>query len=177
MKLEYILEEKDFIDYHLFAMSENKKAGKIMATTKFILVGLFLFIGINMYNKNNIEFAIILGIIAILTFIFFNKLYKSKLRKHFSKIVKNSYAKRIGEKETMEFNSEYLITEDKTGEGKTKISEIEKIDETQNNFFIKLSNGSSFIVSKKGVNNLELIKKNWKELNIPISENLNWEWK
>ena len=127
MKLEYILEEKDFIDYHLFAMSENKKAGKIMATTKFILVGLFLFIGINMYNKNNIEFAIILGIIAILTFIFFNKLYKSTLRKHFSKIVKNSYAKRIGEKETMEFNSEYLITEDKTGEGKPKFLKLKKL--------------------------------------------------
>ena len=177
MKLEYILEEKDFIDYHLFSMSENKKAIKMMNTTKLILVGLFLYLGINLYNKNNIEFAIIFGIIAILTFIFFNKLYKSKLRKHFSKIVKNNYAKRIGEKETMEFNSEYIITEDKTGEGKTKISEIEKISETQNNFFIKLSNGSSFIVSKNGINNIELIKKKWNDLNIPVSENLSWEWK
>ena len=177
MKLEYILEEKDFIDYHLFSISENKKARKMLNTTKFILVGLFIYIGINMYNKNNIEFAIILGIMAVLTFIFFNKLYKSKLRKHFSKIVKNSYAKRIGEKETMEFNSEYIITEDKTGEGKTKISEVEKINETKDNFFIKLSNGSSFIVSKNGIINIELIKKKWKELNIPISENLTWEWK
>ncbi|XKX05399.1 YcxB family protein [Tenacibaculum maritimum] len=49
----------------------------------------------------------------------------------------------------MEFNSEFVITEDKTGEGKTKISEIEKINEIKNNFFIKLSNGSSFIISKK----------------------------
>ena len=177
MKLEYTLEEKDFIDYHLFSMSENKKSRKTMNTTKLILVGLFLYIGINMYNKNNIEFAIILGIIAILTFIFFNKLYKSKLRKHFSKIVKNSYSKRIGEKETMEFDSEFIITEDKTGEGKTKISEVENINETKDNFFIKLSNGSSFIVSKKGINNIELIKKKWAELNIPISENLTWEWK
>ena len=177
MKLEYILEEKDFIDYHLFSMSENKKTRKIMNTTKFILVGLFLFIGINMYNKNNIEFAIIIGIIAILTFIFFNKLYKSKLRKHFSKIVKNSYSKRIGERETMEINSEFIITEDKTGEGKTKISEIEIINETKDNFFIKLSNGSSFIISKKGITDTDLIKKKWKELNISISENLSWEWK
>ena len=177
MKLEYILEEKDFIDYHLFSMSENKKARKIMNMTKFIMVGILLFIAINMYNKNNIEFAFIIGIITILGFIFFNKLYKSKLRKHFSKIVKNSYSKRIGEKETMEINSEFIITEDKTGEGKTKISEIEIINETKDNFFIKLSNGSSFIVSKKGINNIELIKKKWKELNIPLSENLTWEWK
>ncbi|WP_299781494.1 YcxB family protein [uncultured Formosa sp.] len=177
MKLEYVLKEKDFIDYHLFSISENKKMKKIMNTTKFFLVGFFIFIGIQMYNKNNIEFAIIFGIVAILNFIFFERLYKSKLRKHFSKIVKNSYAKRIGEKETMEFNSEFIMTKDKTGEGKTKISEIEKINETKDNFFIKLSNGASFIVSKKGINNIELIKSKWEELKIPISEHLSWEWK
>ncbi|CAA0160392.1 YcxB family protein [Tenacibaculum maritimum] len=176
MKLEYILEEKDFIDYHLFSMSENKKAGKMMHITKFILTGFFSFLGVNMYNKNNFEFAIIIGIITILNLIFFNKLYKFKLRKHFTKIVQNSYSKRIGQRETMEFNSEFVITEDKTGEGKTKISEIEKINEIKNNFFIKLSNGSSFIISKKGIKNIDLIKNEWKELNIPISENLTWEW-
>ncbi|WP_044400160.1 YcxB family protein [Lacinutrix sp. Hel_I_90] len=177
MKLEYILEEKDFIDYHLFSISENRKTRKLMNTTKYILVGVFLFIGMNMYNRNNVEFAIILGIAVILTLFFFDKLYKSKLRNHFSKIVKNNYSKNIGEKQTMEFTAEYLITEDKTGEGKTKISETEQIDETQNNFFIKLSNGSSFVVSKNGIDNLEQIKKKWNELNIPISENLDWEWK
>jgi hypothetical protein len=177
MKLEYILEEKDFIEYHLFSISENKKTRKMINTIKFILVGMFVYIGINMYNKNNIEFAFILGILAIMTLIFFNKLTKSKLKKHFSKIVKNSYAKRIGEKETMEFNSEFIITENRTGEGKTKISEIEKINETKDNFFIILSNGSTFIISKNGINNIELIKKKWKELRIPISEHLSWEWK
>ncbi len=177
MKLEYTLEEKDFIEYHLFSMSENKQATKMMNLTKFMLVGFFLYFGINLYNDNNIEFAILFGIGAILTFIFFNKFYKIKMRKHFSKIVKNSYSNRIGAKETIEFNSELLITEDKTGEGKTKISAIEKINETKDNFFIKLSNGSSFIVSKKGLDNIELLKKKWTELNIPISENLTWEWK
>lgn len=177
MKLEYILNERDFIDYHLFSISENKKTRKIMNTAKFILIGIFLFIGINMYNKNNVEFAIILGIAAILTLFFFDKLCKSKLRNHFAKIVKNSYVKKIGEKQTMEFTPEYIIVEDKTGEGKTKISEIEKIDETQNNFFIKLSNGSSFVVSKNGIDNMEQIRKKWKELNIPVFEKLDWEWK
>tara|TARA_R110002126_G_C10180744_1_gene474929 strand:+ start:33 stop:566 length:534 start_codon:yes stop_codon:yes gene_type:complete len=177
MKLEYILEEKDFINYHLFSLSENKKAMKMMNLTKFILAGVFIYIGINMYNKNNLEFAIILGIIGILTLLFFNKYYKSKQRKIFSKVVKNTYSKRIGEKETMEFTSEFIITEDKTGEGKTKISEVELINETTENFFIKLSNGSSIIISKKGIKNIKEIKIKWKELDIPLSESLSWEWK
>ena len=177
MKLEYILEEKDFIDYHLFSFSENKRTLKTMNISKFLLVGLFIYFSYDMYNNNQIRIAIILGILAIFILLFYNKIYQSKLKKHFSKIVKDNYMKRIGEKETMEFTSDYIITEDKTGEGKTKISEIEKISETQNNFFIKLSNGSSFIVPKNGLKNLEHIKNKWKELNIPIFENLTWEWK
>lgn len=176
MKLEYILEEKDFLNYHLFTMSENRQAKKMMTTSKLVLIGLLLFLGVNSYNKGNVEFTFIYIILAILVLFFFNKLYKARLKKHFSKIVKNTYSNRIGEKETMELNSEFIITEDKTGEGKTKISEIEKIDETLNNFFIKLSNGSSFIISKKGIENTEPIKKEWKELNIPIHENMSWKW-
>ncbi|QWX84844.1 YcxB family protein [Cellulophaga sp. HaHaR_3_176] len=91
--------------------------------------------------------------------------------------MKNSYADRVGEKETMEFTSEHIITKENDGERKTKISEIEKINETQNNFFIKLTNGTSFIISKKGIDNWELIKTKWEELKIPLFENLSWEWK
>ncbi|WP_298419464.1 YcxB family protein [uncultured Kordia sp.] len=138
-------------------------------------MGFFLYIGITMYTSNKTELAILLGITAILGLLFFDKYYNYQLRKLHSKIVKNTYAKRIGEKETMEFTSEYIITEDKAGEGKMKISEVEKINETQANFFIRLSNGAALIISKKGIDNLEEIKNKWKELKIPISENLSWK--
>ena len=176
MKLEFILEEKDFLDYHLFSISENKNAKKIERIGKFVLASFFIYFGLNLYNSDNIELAILFGVLAILSVLFFNKLYKSRMIKHQSKIIKNSYSKRIGEKETMEFTSEYLITEDKTGQGKTKLSEIECVNEVPNNFFIRLSNGSSFIISKKGLKNLDQLKDKWKELNIQVIEHMNWEW-
>ncbi|WP_405246874.1 YcxB family protein [Cellulophaga sp. Asnod2-G02] len=176
MKLEFVLEEKDFVDYHLFSISENKNAKKIERIGKYVLVGFFIYFGLNLYNSDNIELAILFGILAILSILFFNKLYKSRMLKHQSKIVRNSYAKRIGEKENIEFTSDYLITEDKTGQGKTKLSEIECVNEVPNNFFIKLSNGSSFIVSKKGLENLDQLKNEWKALNISIIEHLDWKW-
>ena len=176
MKLEFILEEKDFLEYHLFSISDNKSAKKIEKIGKFVLAGFFLYFGLNLYNSDNIVLGILFGILAILSVLFFNRFYKSRMKKYQSKIIKNSYAKRIGEKETMEFTSDLLITEDKTGQGKTKLSEIECVNETLNNFFIKLSNGSSFIISKKGLNNLDQLREKWKALNIPIIEHLNWEW-
>ena len=176
MKLEFILEEKDFVNYHLFSISENKNAKKIESIGKYVLAGFFLCFGLNLYNSNNIEFAIFFGILAIASILFFNKLYKSRMVKLQSKIVKNSYAKRIGEKENMEFTSDYLITEDKTGQSKIKRSEIECVNEVPNNFFIKLSNGSSFIVSKKGLVNIDQFKDECKALNITIIEHLDWKW-
>ncbi|MCK8521059.1 YcxB family protein [Aquimarina sp. D1M17] len=177
MKFEYILEEKDFVDFHLFSIDENKNSKKIKNIGKLVVTGILVYFSINMYTSNNLEFAIILGVLAILALLFFDRLYQSKLKKHFSKIARQSYAGRIGEKETMEFTSEHLITQDKTGEGKTKLSEIDKVNETKNNFFIKLTNGASFIVSKNGLDNPNLIKSKLNELNIPIDENLDWEWK
>ena len=176
MKLEFILEENDFLNYHLFLISDNKNARKIEKIGKFVLAGFFIYFGLNFYNSDNIELAILFGVLAILSILFFNKFYKSRMKKQQAKIIKSSYSKRIGEKETMEFTSDYLITEDKTGQGKTKLSEIECVNEIPNNFFIKLSNGSSFIVSKKGLKNLDELKRKWKALNIPVIEHLNWEW-
>ncbi len=176
MKLEFALEENDFLNYHLFSISNNKKAKKIEKTGKLVLTGFFIYFGLNFFNTGNIELAIVFGVLAILVIIFFNKLYKHHIKKHQLKIIKSSYSKRIGEKETMEFTSDYLITEDKTGQGKTKLSEIECINEIPNNFFIKLSNNSSFIVSKKELKNIDDLKEKWKSLNIPIIEHLNWEF-
>jgi hypothetical protein len=176
MKLEFTLEENDFLDYHLFSISNNKDAKKIEKIGKFILAGFFMYFGLNSYNTDNIELAILFGILAILSILFFNKSYKSLLKKQQLQFIKNSYSKRIGQKESIEFTSEYLITEDNTGQAKTKLSEIECINEVQNNFFIKLSNGSSYIVSKKGIKNLDEFKEKCKTLNIPIIEYLNWKW-
>jgi len=176
MKLEYVLVEKDFIEFHLFAISEHKKHKRMIGAIKCLLIGLFLYLGIQTYHQNNFELAIILVIMAILTALFFNKLYALKLRRHFAKIVKNNYAIRIGKKEIMEFNSDFIITKDTTGERKTNLSEVVQINETRRNFFIKLSDGSSFIVSKNESINIASVKRKWKEMNIPVSENLTWEW-
>ena len=176
MKLEFILEEEDFLNYHLFSISENKNAKKIEGVGKYILAAFFLYFGVNLYNSDNIELAILFGILAILSLLFLTKLYKNQILKSQRKIIRQTYKQRIGEKEHMEFTSDYLLTEDKSGYGKTKISQIECVNEIPNNFFIKLSNGSSFIISKNGLENLDGVRRKWEELSIPINEYMSWKW-
>lgn len=79
MKIEYILEEENFIDFHLFSISENKTTAKMMFTSKLFLVGLFAFFAVNLYNSGNVEFAVMLGVFVILTLLFYNKFYRYKV--------------------------------------------------------------------------------------------------
>ncbi|WP_324026201.1 YcxB family protein [Maribacter sp. BPC-D8] len=176
MKLEYILERKDFMEYLLFSAWENKKSRYIKNILKFFIISIFVYAAINAFNKENIVLSIVFGVFAVLVFTFFGKVFNSKLKKQFSEVVDFNYSKRIGEKETIEFSAENMITEDKNGIGKFKISDIEKINETQNNFFIKLLDGSSVIVSKNGIENSERFKNKFKELNIPIVKHLSRKW-
>ena len=174
MIFEYTLEENHFLNYHLFTISEDEKTIKRLGSLKFIIAGIFLFLAINNF-KNNTTLTITYSIFAVLAFVFFNKYFKYILKKQHSKIVKKAYTTRFGKKETLEFTSDYIISETTVGEGKIKINAVEVINEIENIFFIKLSNNSSIIIPKKDID-IKNFKEKCEELNIPISDQLSWKW-
>ena len=81
MKLEYILERKDFMEYLLFSAWENKKSGYIKNILKLFIISIFVYAAINAFNKENIVLSIVF---AVLVFTFFGKVFNSKLKKQFS---------------------------------------------------------------------------------------------
>ncbi len=174
MTLTYTLEEEDFLALHLYFTFEDEKSIKHLLKIKFILVGLFVFIGLNSYNSNNSIIALLMGVFSILTFIFFKKIFKFKIKKLYSKTIRSSQAKRLREKETISFTSDYIIITSKIEEHKTKTSEIQNSIETKDHFFIKSAQNSYFIIPKKDIDNLDLVKNNLKKLNIDNVENLTW---
>lgn len=176
MKIEYTLEQENLIEFHLFSISQNKTLTKNMRISKLMLAGLFAFFAINVYNSGNIKFAIILGVFMIFSLIFYNKLYRHKVKTLYSKTIKQNYSKRIGKKQTIEFSFEELIVHDNMGESKTKISEIEKVDEIPNAYFIKLRNDTTLIIPKKDIEDINLLKEKFRLLNFKIIENLSWRW-
>ena len=176
MKLEYVLEQDDFVNYHLFLISESKQS-KIFLN--FLRVGItvaFIFMSYKIYNQGRMFLAIIAGCVAVSFFLFFGKLYKSKLKKFYSENVKRDNSNRIGELETIEFENDYLITNTKIGAGKIKVSEIQVINETQDNFFINILNNPTLIIPKRGIENIELVKQKWKDLKVPMADYLSWKW-
>ena len=71
MKLEYVLEQDDFVNYHLFLISESKKS-KIFIN--FLRVGItvaFIFMSYKIYNQGRMFLAIIACCVAVYFFLFF----------------------------------------------------------------------------------------------------------
>ncbi len=58
MKIEYNIEQEDFIDFQLFTASKSQRIRKNKNRGRIIMLILFTFLGINFYNSGNLTLAI-----------------------------------------------------------------------------------------------------------------------
>jgi len=76
---------------------------------------------------------------------------------------------------------DFIHTRDAGSESKVSTSEVMELVEISSMFLIKIKGGQSLIIPKEDTNHTESIKlrllEMYKLLNIPYSEELNWEWK
>jgi hypothetical protein len=177
MTLEYKIDEQDFLDFQLFTASKSdrinkkKRNGWILLTIGSIVVALYF------YLNENVAMTIYFGLVAIACGLFYPKYFKWKYKKHYKTYIKENYSKRYGQIEALEINNDYIFSKDKTGEGKINISEIERVDETDNHFFLKISTGLSLIIPKKELENVDELRENFKEIRLTVNNETNWTWK
>lgn len=177
MTLEYKIDEQDFLDFQLFTASKSdrinkkKRNGWILLTIGSIVVALYF------YLNENVAMTIYFGLVAIACGLFYPKYFKWKYKKHYKPYIKENYSKRFGQIEALEINNDYIFSKDKTGEGKINISEIERVDETDNHFFLKISTGLSLIIPKKELENVDELRENFKEIRLTVNNETNWTWK
>ena len=177
MTLEYKIDEQDFLDFQLFAslksdrINKKKRNGWILLTAGSIIVAFYFYL-----NKNN-PMTIYFGFIAVATGIFYPKYFKWRYKKHYKTYINENYSKRFGKIETLEINSDSILSKNKTGEGKINLSEIEKIDETENHFFLKISMGISLLIPKRELKSVDELREKFKEIGLAINNETSWTWK
>jgi hypothetical protein len=177
MILEYQITEQDFLDFQLFTASQStrikrkKRNGWIFLTLGSLIFSLFFFI------DSNIVLAVYFGVFAVICGLFYPKYFVWRYKKHYRTYLKDNYAKRFGETEVLEIQDDFIISKDKTGEGKINISEIEKVDETDNHFFLKISTGLSLIIPKNGIENQDDLRTKFQSLRLILIRSINTNWK
>lgn len=177
MKLEFKINEQDFLDFQLFTASKSekinwkKKNGWISYTAGSIALACYFYL-----NENN-AMMVYFGLVGIVSGIFYPTYFRWRYKKHYQAHIREHYSKRFGQVETLEINNDWMITADNVSEGKIKLSEIERIDETNNHFFLKISSGHSLLIPKRELENIETVREKFKDIGFHVNDERKWAWK
>lgn len=177
MTLEYKINEQDFLDFQLFTASKSdrinkkKRNGWISLTLGSIIIALYFYLG------ENTEMTIYFGLVAMVCGLFYPKYFKWRYKKHYKNYIQDNYSNRFGQIAYLEIGSDYILSKDKTGEGKIILSEIERVDETDDHFFLKISTGMSLLIPKRELNDIDKLRDKFKEIELTINDETKWTWK
>ncbi|WP_088656258.1 YcxB family protein [Geofilum rhodophaeum] len=181
MRIEYLLNKVDFLEYQLFAASnseiiiKNRKNSRIRLPIVYFILGLLLFLFADLI------FALVFIGLGVAWYILHPYFMKKRYQRHFANHVEENYHNRFGKVVSLDFEEEFIIVKDFLGESKLRIKEITEINETKSYIFIKLSSGESLIIPKNSISNLNelnrILTKIASDFDIIQNICLDWEWK
>lgn len=176
MKIDYKIEEDDFLEFQLFTASKSEQIVKKMRNGRIISSLITASIGFYFYWTDEMGMAVYLFILALALGLFYPKYLKWRYRKHYVKHIKEHYSNNFGQLTELDITEFGIASKDKTGEGNIKLAEVEEVNETQNHFFIKISNGMSIIIPKNILQDAEGLKAHFVKLGLNINEDYSWKW-
>ena len=181
MKLEYNLDEYDFLQHQLYTASKTERI-KIQRRKSWILVTSIFFLLSLLFLKDDEKVAFYsFLIIGIITFLFYPFYLRNHYKNHYLKFIKDTYKNRFGENAKVQFLDTEFVTNDSNSETKLKYAAFEEFNEIGDFFFLKLKIGGSLIIPKLKVENLNELKVELKSIaekyNVKQNVELDWKWK
>lgn len=176
MTLEFKLEEADFLEFQLYTASKSDRIRKRKRNGWILFPLVATVLSIRFFWIGNINMGIYFSVIASAAAGFYPLYFKWRYKGLFKKFIRDNYSARIGEKEVLEFRQKTLFIQDKTGEGEIKLKEIERVTETANHFFIGISSGTSLIIPKKELDDVNGLRQKFHVLKLKLHEELDWAW-
>lgn len=180
MILKYTLYEKDYLEFHLYWASTNKRLRNQRLKSTLTLAGIFFFLGFLRLVQDS-EFDAYLFSTIALVFLIFYPFYQRYIHKtHYKRFVADAHKKRFGLTSTVVLGEDAIFTASSMVESRFFLSGIEAIEETGNYFYAKVKSGEMLIVPKSEVDK-DAVRSYFQtltqQLNIPYTVNLNWKWK
>jgi hypothetical protein len=178
MKIEYTLTEEDFLEYQLYTTSMSKSITKKRLIAHFAVPMMYILIGVSVYFYNNNSDVILICIfLAALWLLIYPFYSKWKYKKSYLKHIKKNYTDRLDHVDALKLgNNAYFYVKEQGKEGKIKTSDVEKLIELKNHFFLQVKKGGAIIIPKNYVLNTESFKKIITDLNIDYLNDTDWKW-
>ena len=114
MKLDYKIDEQDFLDFQLFTASKSDRINKKKRNGWILLTAGSIVIALYFYLNGNSTMTIYFGLVALACGLFYPKYFKWRYKNHYKTYIKENYSKRFGQIESLEISSDYIFSKDKT---------------------------------------------------------------
>lgn len=178
MKIEYTLKEEDFLEYQLYVTSKSDKIIKKRLISKFAIPVLYVFLSIFFFFYDNNQDAILICVFLGALWLLIYPLYSNwKYKKTYLKHIKKKYTDRLDHVDALKLgNNNYFYIIERGEEGKIKTSDVDKLIEIKNHFFLQMKKGGAVIIPKYYVLNTETFKKIIIDLNINYVNDTKWKW-
>ncbi|MBK7213670.1 MAG: hypothetical protein IPH88_10345 [Bacteroidales bacterium] len=177
---QIIVEKEDFLRFQLFTASKSKRIRKKRITSWILMTSSFLCLGLVFGDDVDKFLAYYFLTVSIISLFFYPYYTRWKYKKHFQKHIEENYNNKMGLPSEISFDQEYLITKDKTSEGRIKLTEIELINEIKEDLFIKFYTGETLIVPARNPD-FESFKSELASTlpdpKIQWNKEYNWRWK
>jgi hypothetical protein len=181
MKLDYKIDENDFLIYQLFIASKSDRIKKKRQRNRIVVPLIYIAFGLVFLNQDRVSLAIMFSITALLWFFIYPVWERRHYINHYKSFILENYKDSFENNVTLEFSDEYILAKDSGSETKILTTELKEICEIPTSIFLRLQGGQSFILPKHKIRNIDSVKASLQELanylKINYSTDENWKWK
>jgi hypothetical protein len=178
MTAKVILKEEDYLIYLLFTSSKSERVKKTRFKSWLITSGAFILLGVLFFLSHDSFLGYYFIVAGALALLFYPSYQRYKYKKHYQRVVSETFVKRIGKTYTIEFLPDVIIYSDDDSESRFSTALISEINEIKTHYFIKTDTGESIIVPKAFVKP-EFLADLMSILNssqIKVNMELSWKW-
>lgn len=177
MKLTYLVDEKDHLEYLMYNSSKSEQHKKSRLRSRWIITGVCVLVALWMYSSGLYMAAGIYFLLAIIAFAFYNKYSKRRYSRFFQKSVAERYNDSINQNIEIEMTPEYIAASDDSSDSKIKTSAVLDLTELNDHFLLRMSAVQSFVIPKRCLESVDQFKQYVQSLGIAYKDDSNWTWK
>lgn len=181
MIIEFKQTSDDFLQYMLYSTSHSLQAKK-QRRKSWIIVTLMCFLAASVFfATGNKSLAIYFLSFGVVTLLFYPRYQRVQYKKHFLRNINETYANRIGQTATYNFNDAAVITESQEAGSTINYEAFESFNETGAYWFLKLKSGGSLILPKQVLKDAEGFKLFLTDKaalhQVAMLSELDWKWR
>ena len=181
MKLNYQLTEEDYLQFCLFAVSQNLTLRDAKRRILFLLILMFSLGSVWIYFRHHSLFFITFSVTGILYCIFYYFYgYRSVFKRVYKKNVKRLFKEKIGLEFSVVSDNELITILSNQTKLEINLANVDFIEEIADYYFIKLKTSDRIIIPKRifenGTNSEASLRNFAKQNNITIKQLLDWKF-